>query len=186
MVLEAGFYKRHIEALERGPLKWPREDLYMTSLEILGDGGMVVLLGKRGTGKTQMAACLAAACAMVRGLRPFYLRLSDYFGAIKRTFDGTETRDPRVRCRCAPFLVLDECQERYESAFEDLELTRLIDARYGNRLATVLIANLKPEELGNGLGPSVVSRIQECGVVVECNWSSFRERIMNDRKGDAA
>jgi len=181
--LDAGFYKRHTDAL-RGNLAWPRDDLYMLGLEVLGDGGLVCILGKRGTGKTQMAASMALALALHKGLRPSYQRLSDYFAAVKRSFDTSE-RDPRRMAAMVPVLVLDECQERYESQFEDLELTRLIDTRYGEKRATVLIANLKPEELAASMGASVSSRIQECGAVIECNWPSYREARMSSGKGAA-
>jgi len=40
---------------------------------------------------------------------------------------------------------------------------------------TILTCNLGTEELAASLGPSIVSRMEEGGGVIECNWPSFRK-----------
>lgn len=71
-------------------------------------------------------------------------------------------------------LVLDEIQERAESEWEDREMTRLLDARYRQCRSTILIGNLKPDEVGTRLGASIVSRLAEGGEIIACAWESFR------------
>jgi DNA replication protein DnaC len=71
-------------------------------------------------------------------------------------------------------LVIDELQERGETAFEDRLLTHLIDARYGAKRPTILIANLSKDELGKSLGPSIVDRASENGRRIDFTWNSYR------------
>jgi len=159
---------------ESGQIVWPKPECFERGLSTLRRGGFVVLVGKRGTGKTQMAACFARELAGMDGVEPWYTTLADFYGAIRRSFDAGNG-DPRPRARAVGALFLDECHERFETVMEDLELTRLVDARYGEMRATMLIANLRVDELPKALGASATSRIQECGVVIECDWPSFRE-----------
>jgi len=190
---QSGFYRRHIEALQTGPLAWPRPDLHTKAAETLAASGFVVLLGPRGVGKTQMACELALILSLRFGWAPMYLRLSDYFEQLKALF-GANTNaaqpsspgNPRRRASNAALLVLDEAQERYESQFEGHELTRLIDSRYGQKRATIIVANLKPGELSRSLGPSIASRLQEVGLIVECEWPSYRERQMQGAANNQA
>lgn len=93
---------------------------------------------------------------------------------VSSTLSAFVGRGPLDDAHAVDLLVLDEIQERAESDWEDRELTRLIDARYRACRSTVLVGNLKPEELGSRLGPSIVSRISEGGEVIACAWDSFR------------
>ena len=48
------------------------------------------------------------------------------------------------------------------------------ESRYADMLPTILIANLRPEELMTQLGESIQDRFQEIGGVLEFNNDSFR------------
>jgi DNA replication protein DnaC len=50
----------------------------------------------------------------------------------------------------------------------------LIDARYGAKRPTILIANLSKDELGKSLGPSIVDRASENGRRIDFTWNSYR------------
>ena len=75
----------------------------------------------------------------------------------------------------ARILVLDEIQERGNTEWEDRVLTHLIDKRYGAMLPTILIANLKPNELKERLGPSIIDRMHEGGGLLEIAGQSHRK-----------
>lgn len=143
-------------------------------------GGCVVLLGPRGTGKTQLAIELALQAAR-RGLERFeggqmYRVLGELFRDEKRTFGGSEVRTntPIDLASAAELLVLDEIQERFETDWEDRELTMLFDRRYRELRRTILIANLTLQDAAKKLPASMWSRLIECSLVLECNWPSFR------------
>jgi len=75
----------------------------------------------------------------------------------------------------AVLLVIDEVQERGETEFENQKLTAIIDARYRQQRPTLMIGNYKNKaEFAASISPSIVSRIQECGGAIHCDWPSFR------------
>lgn len=154
-----------------------------------GAGGSAVMIGPRGGGKT-LVACVAALNAWVvggcrdsrpgvdeaLGLRgPLYATTADLFCEQRRWFGVKEGREPMAIAGTAAVLVLDEIQERTGTEWEQVELTRLLDHRYRECLPTILVGNLQPSELKDCLGPSVVSRLQESGALIECNWPSRRK-----------
>lgn len=151
----------------------------------LGSGMLVALVGERGTGKTQLAVeLIREVCEMQvddwnhpENIEPKYVKAIDLFLRLRAGMRD-ESMESEVsllkRYSRASLLVIDEIQERGETAWEDRVLHHLIDSRYGAMLDTVLIGNFKPEELVKSLGPSVASRLVEAGGVVVCDWSSFR------------
>lgn len=191
----AGFPLRHRERIEEAA-KVPRSTTDGWHIERSGQarvardaawkalqprGGCVVLLGTRGTGKTQLAVELALQAAR-NGLGGFnggqaYHVLSELFRAEKRTF-GRDTESPRTSpidsASAVELLVLDEIQERFESEWEDRELAMLFDRRYREVRRTILVGNLALKDAPSKLPASIWSRLVECAVVLECNWASFR------------
>lgn len=166
---------------------------------IVGAGTTIALVGPRGTGKTQLAVRAmgwaghdAANRHRERFSKPWEGNLSEsirgaaryttamgLFLSLKQTFSegSKETERDAIEKWCSPrLLVIDECQERGESAWEDRILTHIIDRRYGAMLDTILIANLTPEEFSASMGESVIDRIRETGTLIECNWPSYREK----------
>lgn len=75
-------------------------------------------------------------------------------------------------------LVIDEVGVRGEKPFEDRMLTTLIDERYDRKRDTVLISNQTAADFRAVLGESIVDRLRETGGIIECNWRSFRGRLV--------
>ena len=149
---------------------------------LIGTGAIIALLGPRGTGKTQLATATARWGVETRGMGDLtrqavrYAVLGELLASIKATFSGnggseSDILAPLTRCN---LLVLDECHECNGSEWAVRVLTLLIDARYRERRDTIMIANLTPEELLAAVGPSVASRMDECGYFVMCEWQSLR------------
>jgi len=148
---------------------------YRKLVPMLERAPLIVLLGKRGTGKTQMAVnLLYEICDQDQTVH--YTRLTDLYRRVRSCFreDGPdEYQLTNEICRFGG-LVIDEAYERNESDFKNDTLTNLIDKRYGEKLTTILVSNLTKDAFAEAVGSSVVSRIQENGKVVECDWPSFR------------
>jgi DNA replication protein DnaC len=72
-------------------------------------------------------------------------------------------------------LIIDEYEKRAETQWEDRLLDHLINKRYGLMKETILISNSNQESLETMLGPANVSRMNESGMLVVCDWKSFRE-----------
>ncbi|MCW1885604.1 AAA family ATPase [Luteolibacter flavescens] len=159
---------------------------------VIESGGIGLLHGKRGAGKTRMAAEIArsgsfpldrTAGAKLTGgpvearRTAVYRTAMGFFLDVRATYkkDARETeRDVIEELKRPGLLVIDELQERGETAFENRLLTHLIDARYGAMLPTIIIANLTAAELGESLGASVVDRVYENGKRIDFTWNSYR------------
>jgi hypothetical protein len=159
---------------------------------VIERGGIALLHGKRGAGKTRMAAEIArsghfphdrtAGSKLTGGpVEPkrtaVYRTAMGFFLDVRATYkkDSQETERDVIAALTRPgLLVIDELQERGETAFENRLLTHLVDARYGAMRPTIIIANLTATELGETLGPSIVDRVQEDGKRIEFTWNSYR------------
>lgn len=128
-----------------------------------------------------MLATELALQASRKGLDRFngsqsYRVLGELFRDEKRTFGGQESRaaSPIDTASAVELLVLDEIQERFETAWEDRELTMLFDRRYRELKRTILIGNLALKDAPQKLPASMWSRMVECALVLECDWPSYR------------
>lgn len=169
-----GWPDRYREAVETPPRGEEWLAAFEVAKEAVQKNGIVVFYGKRGGGKTRMAAELAVIAGMSR-----YRTAMRFFLTVRATFrKDSERTELEVIDELAttPLLVLDEIQERGETGFEDRLLTHLIDARYAANLPTILIANLTRKELSASLGDSIVSRAQENGKSIEFTWESYRKQ----------
>lgn len=180
-----GVPERHAVNLRQTHGNGPWRDCYAKIGSQVGQGFLIALIGPRGVGKTQLAVGLAVQVLaedrefrrdeskMVR-----YVKALDMFRAIRATFGGGEQSEIQVvesftRPR---LLVIDEAHERAGSEFEGRTLTNIIDHRYDAMRDTLIISNATKEQFGRDLGPSIVSRIQETGECIVCDWPSFRNR----------
>jgi DNA replication protein DnaC len=169
--------RRHMAVLPsmQGPSLAAANELLPAALS----GGILILCGDRGRGKTQMATYWAAQRSLAGSTRSAYVRAFDLFATIKQAWDRSgKSTTPEWQTldslKAAEFLVIDELHERSESDWENRTLTNIIDHRYAENLPTVLISNLPNAQLQASLGPSIIDRAAETGGVVTCDWGSYR------------
>ena len=191
MNLLKGFPKRY----ENAPLAVGDDWLahYRQGLATVDSGGIVVMYGAHGTGKTRMAWEIARKAVpqdshfAVGGIgwnaakkeRPaIYTTAVGLFLEIRDTFRAdSEFSEMQVvkKYTDAGLLVIDEVQERGETDFENKKLTTIIDARYAYERPTILITNYSREKLAATLSPAVLDRIRENGCGLHFDWDSFRK-----------
>lgn len=138
------------------------------------DGGIVALIGPRGTGKTRLAAEAMRNFSPDQGA---YTTAMGLFLRIRASFgkkSGEAESDIVSEMVSTPLLVLDEIQERGNTPWEDRLLTHILDKRYGAMTPTIVIANLTEAGLVDCLGDSIISRLQETGGVIEIAGPSHR------------
>lgn len=170
---KAGLPKRHLMPFIPSGDGWLKIEERLKARR--GSGFIIALCGPRGTGKTQLATSLAREAAS-HGKGSMYQTAMGFFLDIKESFDGKRSEKDVIARYCATaLLILDEMQERGETAWEDRLLTHLIDRRYGAEKDTLLITNQTKESFLQSIGESVASRISETGGIAVCNWPSFRE-----------
>jgi DNA replication protein DnaC len=177
---DSGVPERHKgKTLLRHEAQGPWGETYRRLRDRLPRGPLIVLLGPRGTGKTQLAACLLAdVCRTGKEIK--YLKMMDLFRNIRACYGPNPDRPDEVKtvnrlCNYAA-LVLDEAHERSDSDWENSTLNNIIDRRYDAMRTTILVSNMTKEAFAQAVGASIVSRIHESGVVEVCNWRSFREQ----------
>lgn len=176
---ESGFPERHIRQLASGLHGPGAERAQILLPRVMSGDTMLLLIGDRGPGKTQMATWWAAQ-RIAGGLSPGrYIKCADLIGEIKATWHdggrsiGTE-QDVLRKYHRTKFLVIDEFHERGGSDWESRCLVNIIDHRYDAMLATILIANLTEDQAGKEINPSILSRANQTGGVVLCDWPSYR------------
>lgn len=173
--------------------KWSKafDDVYAR----LGSGKIFVLLGERGTGKTQFATALARRLVETRTVIERkgpnherkaanhnarfaeYTVLANLFTEIKATFkDNCAHSEQSIldMLSDAELLVLDESHEVSGTDWQMRIFTLLVDSRYANNVDTILITNHTERDFLRAVGPSIADRLKECGVFVPFNWPSFR------------
>lgn len=178
-LLEAGFPRRHVAQLGRGlhgpslakaRELWPR---------LAGGDALMILTGDRGPGKTQMAAWWASRRVEAGNSPGRYVKCADLLGEIKATWhDGGRrtgtAQDVLRKYRRAPYLVIDEFHKRGGSDWECRCLVNLLDHRYDDMLATVLIVNATAAKIDAEIHPGILSRARQTGGLVVCDWPGYR------------
>lgn len=156
-----------------------------------GNGAIVAMLGERGTGKTTIAAQIAIAEAWKRvesmttgstiHRSVFYVKLTDLLTWLKPLYSGfgSTNADAMESLRNylsndLTLLVIDEIHECGNVQQRGSILTDILDRRYAAMRDTILISNETTEEFQQSAGGSIVSRLQEHGGIVACNWKSWR------------
>ena len=186
---QGGYPLRHYKALARAYentgtpwLDWEpdaAEALVGTRRELRAGDCMLILLGPRGTGKTQAAVEMALDLdcytnELNREISHQYATLSELFGKEKASWSDPMMSSPLDKAKGVGLLVLDEIQEVVASDWEKQALTLLIDDRYRNMKRTILIGNLTKDGLGEFFSKSISSRVKETGTIIEMAGKRYR------------
>lgn len=142
----------------------------------IGTGFSAALIGGRGNGKTQMAVELMRYAAEM-SRTSLYTTAIGFFMAIKSTYkkEADKTEEEIVTRFSKPkLLVIDEVGRRGETDWENNLLFELLNRRYAALKDTILICNQTAAEFSAGIGPSIISRMNESGGIIQCDWPSFR------------
>lgn len=164
------------------------------SIEAAADphGCLLILCGERASGKTQIGVELVrasrdgpfgyswenfATTAAWRYLGTF-THVMDIFLTLRAGYGerGDSEKATIEKLVKPPLLVIDEIHERGGTEFEDRMLRFIINQRYEQQKATVLMGNQRRELLMQALGPSVASRFEQIGTFIECSGVNFRTK----------
>lgn len=177
----SGLSPRHLEYTYE-PGKHPQfDETYSHVKSVLDKNSLVIIVGKRGSGKTQMATAYTRdVCGRQWRDGDFYMKpIVRYTTAMDALADIRKHQNDAFdvamkRYTECPLLIIDEIQVRSETEWERDILTAIIDKRYGWIKPTLMIGNLNATELKACLGASIMDRAREGGAIVSCDWDSFR------------
>lgn len=161
-VAESGVPKRHRLTQPTFDGHW--RDTVESVVERLGTGFVIILAGKRGTGKTQ-AAVEAVKRSCASGRRSLYTTLHALERELKSTFDDRYRTEEDViaKHRKPSLLVIDEAGKAGTSDWLQSVFFDLVDARYGAMKDTIIITNATQSQLSSVIGDSILRRARETG-----------------------
>jgi DNA replication protein DnaC len=174
-----GWGSKYLAPFQNESESWQR--YFDKALQVVANGGSLIIIGNRGSGKTRIAAEISR-----HGVFPddrhgkfqtsAYRRASEIFIELRDAAQNGRDQWKVIQSLSgAGLLVIDEMQERGETEWENRMITTIIDRRYSDNLPTILIANLQPEQMAASVSQSVISRINESGGILLCDCPSFRE-----------
>lgn len=170
-----------------------------TAKPIIATGGIIVMVGDRGPGKTQMAAEIAREGAwsddrheysrgdglvVHRAKTALYRRAMDIFLELREASKNhvkSSEREVITKLGNVGLLVIDEFQERGDTEWENRIMKNLLDKRYASERPTIIIANMRRKEIFDALGESVVDRARENGMSIDFTWPSYRQISSNNK-----
>lgn len=168
---------RHVAAKPViGDCKWSKALKYISGLR--GKGFCVALVGNRGAGKTQIGVQMMKLYVHFDNKPAHYLTTTEFFLDVKHSYRADSHQSERELIddlRKPKLLVLDELGKRGDTQWENNLLFELLNKRYADMTDTLLICNLSRDEFEKSVGDSIVSRINETGGIINCDWESFRK-----------
>lgn len=144
---------------------------FSKSRNVMREGELLCLVGKRGTGKTCLAVQLIAIGKGVK-LSSWYEKALDFWNDFRFQELG-ETRAYKKYLK-PDILVLDALEKRRGTDEERRLIQSVIDKRYDLMKKTIIVSNDTPSSLFEFLGHDVYDRLCETGSIVEFNSESFR------------
>lgn len=141
-------------------------------------GFLIALIGRHGTGKTQLAVELVRGYCH-DGLTCAYATALTFFLRIKECWqpDSKQSEADVIDRYCErDFLVIDEFEKRSATEWEARLLFEVLNRRYNSMRDTLIISNQSEEEILEMLGPALTSRLRETGEIIKCEWGSFRHQ----------
>jgi DNA replication protein DnaC len=173
-----GWGARYLAPIENQNVEWAV--CFSKTLEIVQRGGITILIGKRGSGKTRIAAEISRGGnfpgdILGKAKTSCYRRIAEILCELRAAMKGEQGEMSVIRrLSSCGLLIIDEFHERGETEWENRMITTIIDRRYAENLPTILIANLDPDEVARKISDSVISRVNESGGAVVCNCGTFR------------
>ena len=137
----------------------------------------LILLGNPGTGKNHLAAAIVHE--WVKSPRTaLFTEVVKIIRVIKDSWRNKgEAESQILKSFLLPdLLIIDEVGVQFGSSTEKLYITEIINDRYNALKPTILIGNLKIDELKQVIGERAVERFKEGGRVVTFTWDSWRGR----------
>lgn len=149
--------------------------------QVLKTGRGAIFCGLPGTGKTHLAVGIGLRIMNRDGRSVLFTTVMRAIRRVKDTWrrDSSETETEAIAALAFPdLLILDEVGVQFGSEAEKLILFDVLNERYERRKPTILLSNLKIDEVKAYLGERVFDRMREDGgEFIPFAWESYRGRV---------
>lgn len=139
-------------------------------------GSCALLYGNTGTGKTHLAIGVVKMMGVKHSVK--YTTVSELAREVRSTYSKMATKSEALILKehIAPaMLVLDEIGVGLDTEHEKLMMHDVLARRYDARRPTIMISNMRIDEVKKALGDRIVDRIREDhGITIQFDWESWR------------
>ncbi len=157
----------HAAQTLRGMAKIAQGFLQRLERSTMGAGNLLVY-GGWNTGKTHLG-CAIVRAVLEGGFSGYYTTQSRMIASMRRSWGARSDGADQIAFADVDVLVIDEVGVGYGTEAEKLQLFDLLDARYQNRLSTVLITNMTIVQTWEFLGQRLQKKLNEDGLEeIEC------------------
>lgn len=172
-VSSTGVPKRHAARSEFHGDAWKATGAEIFGM--LGTGFLIVLLGGRSCGKTQLGVELIRK-SLRRKVQPKFCRSFELFMQLRDAHNEEPSKFAQKMGRYLTdaLLVVDQFEMRSLSQFDYEMFSYFLDKRYGEVLDTLICSNHTEEGFRDNVDASVFERIKETGEIIICDWEKFR------------
>jgi DNA replication protein DnaC len=142
-------------------------------------GSFLVLGGVTGTGKSHLALA-AAQQVMARGTA-MYMDAMDLIRRVRGTWrrDSDKSEEEMIGLLGSiDLLIIDEVGVQRGTDDEQMIVFDVLNRRYRDNRATILLTNLDGRAFTEFMGPRVMSRLSERAQYVSFKWDDWRRRGM--------
>lgn len=143
------------------------------------EGRSLILCGQPGTGKTHLAIAVAIN-AINNGGSAIYTTVSELIDRVRETWrrDSQESQSQIVGLYAGvDLLIVDEVGVQAGTENEQHILFDVINKRYGEMRPTIILSNLKPNDIAKYLGQRIWDRLRENGgQAILFTGSSYRTK----------
>jgi len=178
-----GFPPRHVNAIhsaEESDLTESQHAAFLSLCEFCVAGGITIVRGGYGCGKTHLASWLGINWN-IRGYnrkhgKCRYWTVPQLLQSQKSWFSKKDrTDEPFDLAKECGLLILDELDTTNDTVFDQREIKQLLDWRYSQaNKPTILMTNLTTDRIGDALDASILDRVMEGGGLIEMQGASMR------------
>ena len=175
----SGFPPRHLALMNDGRPMTPSQRKAINQIApMIKVGGVIVISGNYGTGKTALASWLGYEWNL-RGYsrgsgKCLYWTVHDLLRSQKSWFKDQNKPEPFEKARECGLLIVDELDSTNDSIFDQRELRQLIDWRYNRIKPTLFMTNLPPDQIAGAMDASTLDRVMDGGGLIEIKGESMR------------